>query len=178
MARCAAFLRGLNVGGHRVKMADLRAHVEALGLSEVGTVLASGNLVLTCPDDEVAGLEARLAAGLEAALGYAVPTMVRPAAEVERAAAFAPFPEVPEAAAATLHVLFLSAAPSTDARTAIEALATDEDRLRVDGRELWWLRFGRLMDTTLDEKALARALAGLDTTQRTAATVRKVAAKL
>lgn len=45
MPRLAAFFRGLNLGGRRVKMADLRAHLEDLGLEEVATLLASGNAV-------------------------------------------------------------------------------------------------------------------------------------
>ena len=61
--RSVALLRGINVGkGNRIAMADLRACTEAAGCSQVATVLASGNVVLT---DERAVTELRHA--LEAA---------------------------------------------------------------------------------------------------------------
>lgn len=46
--RAVALLRGINVGkGNRMTMADLRACTEAAGCSQVATVLASGNVVVT-----------------------------------------------------------------------------------------------------------------------------------
>ena len=43
MPRYAAFLRGINVGGHRVKNTELRALFEAMGFADVHTFRASGN---------------------------------------------------------------------------------------------------------------------------------------
>jgi uncharacterized protein (DUF1697 family) len=41
-----ALLRGINVGGNNiVKMADLRSHLETLGLDDVRTSIQSGNIV-------------------------------------------------------------------------------------------------------------------------------------
>ena len=46
--RYAVFLRGINVGGHKtVVMAQLTKALEALGCTEVKTLLNSGNVVLT-----------------------------------------------------------------------------------------------------------------------------------
>ena len=45
VARYAAFLRGVNVGGRIVKMADLRACLEKAGLENVTTLLQSGNVI-------------------------------------------------------------------------------------------------------------------------------------
>ena len=43
-----AMLRGINVGGHhRIKMDQLRASLEALGLQQVKTYIQSGNVVFT-----------------------------------------------------------------------------------------------------------------------------------
>ena len=47
MSQYIAFLRGINVGGHRVKMDRLRAIFIELGLQDVSTFIASGN-VLFC----------------------------------------------------------------------------------------------------------------------------------
>jgi uncharacterized protein (DUF1697 family) len=45
MARYAAFLGSINVGGNRLKMADLVAALEGEGFANVATVVASGNVL-------------------------------------------------------------------------------------------------------------------------------------
>jgi uncharacterized protein (DUF1697 family) len=46
MTRYAAFLRGVNVGGVNLKMAEVAAAFEEAGFTEVRTILASGNVLL------------------------------------------------------------------------------------------------------------------------------------
>jgi uncharacterized protein (DUF1697 family) len=46
VTRYVAFLRGVNVGGVNLKMADVAAALEAAGFTAVKTVLASGNVLL------------------------------------------------------------------------------------------------------------------------------------
>jgi uncharacterized protein (DUF1697 family) len=46
MTRYVAFLRGVNVGGVNLKMADVAAALEVAGFTAVKTVLASGNVLL------------------------------------------------------------------------------------------------------------------------------------
>jgi len=45
MTKYVALLRGINVGGRIIKMADLKACCEKAGLQKVSTVLQSGNVV-------------------------------------------------------------------------------------------------------------------------------------
>ena len=53
MTRWIALLRAVNVGGTgKLKMADLRAKLEDVGLSRVETYLASGNAIFDGPDAE------------------------------------------------------------------------------------------------------------------------------
>jgi len=47
MMRFCAFLRGVNVNGTSMKMADVRDVFESAGLSEVSSVLASGNILFS-----------------------------------------------------------------------------------------------------------------------------------
>jgi len=47
MGSYAVFLRGINVGGINIKMAALREALQAAGFQDAGTLLASGNVVLT-----------------------------------------------------------------------------------------------------------------------------------
>lgn len=46
MTRYAAFLRGVNVGGVNLKMADVAAALSEAGFAKVRTILASGNILL------------------------------------------------------------------------------------------------------------------------------------
>ncbi|EUA73195.1 hypothetical protein I553_9351 [Mycobacterium xenopi 4042] len=51
MTHYAAFLRGVNVGGVNLKMAEVAAALSAAGFSAVRTLLASGNVLLESPSD-------------------------------------------------------------------------------------------------------------------------------
>ena len=46
MTRYAAFLRGVNVGGVNLKMAEVAEALEAAGFTNVRTILATGNVLL------------------------------------------------------------------------------------------------------------------------------------
>ena len=60
-----ALLRGINVGGKNlIKMADLREAFEQLGLADVATFIASGNVLFRAPKQK----REELAAGIESAL--------------------------------------------------------------------------------------------------------------
>ena len=75
--RCVALLRGINVGGRNaVKMADLKACLEADGHTEVRTYIQSGNVVLTT-SEPVKTLEDRIEAVLEKRFGIPLLVVVR-----------------------------------------------------------------------------------------------------
>ena len=69
MARYAAFLRGVNVGGVNLKMAEVAKALEDAGFSNVRTILARGNVLL----ESRAGVQAvrkKAEAALRDAFGY------------------------------------------------------------------------------------------------------------
>lgn len=59
MTKYAALLRGVNVGGITMKMADVRDALETAGFAGVTTVLASGNVLLDA-DEPAATVKERL----------------------------------------------------------------------------------------------------------------------
>lgn len=172
----AAFLRGMNLGGRRITNAELCAAFARLGFAGATAFLASGNVVFSAPGGDAAALEARLAAGLEAELGYPVPTYLRSAAEVRSIAARRPFSDAELAATAgKVQVALLAAAPDAAARRRALALATGADRLAFAGREVYWLPHGGVSGSDLDWTTVERALGA--TTVRTQRTVVRLAAK-
>lgn len=176
MDRYAAFLRGMNLGGRRIKNVELRGHFEALGCAEVATFRASGNVVFAAGGEEPAALGERLEAGLGEALGYEVPVFLRDAEQLLAIAAAEPFGAAQvERSDGKLQIALLREAPSATARKQVAALSCDADRLAIEGRELYWLPRGRMSDSELDLDAVG-ALVGL-TTIRTKGTIEQIAAK-
>jgi len=175
--RYVAFLRAINVGGHTVKMAQLRGAFEALGFVGVSTFIASGNVIFESDETESAALEQRIEAALRDSLGYEVATFLRTDAEVGRIAEQAPFPQVEPNEADTMYVVFLRAAPEEAARGRVMALSNEQDLLHPLGRELYWLRRGSLLDSTTGVADFGKALGGMPTTVRNANTLRRLAAK-
>src|SRR6476469_5768259 len=92
MSRYVAFLRGMNLGGRRIKNDELRRHFEEMGFEEVATFRASGNVVFSDPGRETESkLARRVEAELDERLGYDVPVFLRSAEEVSAIAALEPF---------------------------------------------------------------------------------------
>jgi uncharacterized protein (DUF1697 family) len=176
MARYIAFLRGINVGGHQVKMGDLRRMFEALGLGEVATFIASGNVTFVYDEADAAALTERIEGHLRDMLGYEVPTFLRTDAELAAVARHEPFPGL-EGADGTSYVAFLYQRPKATAARAVAALSNETDRVLVHDRELYWHIRGGLTDSTLGAPALEKALGSVPTTVRNLNTVRRLAAK-
>lgn len=176
MDRYVAFLRGMNLGGRRIKNEELRAEFEALGFEEVATFRASGNVIFGAGSGTDSALTKRIEAGLGEALGYEVPVFLRGCAEVERIAAREPFDaKLLEASKGKLQVVILPRKPTAAARKKILALSTDEDRLAIAGRELYWLPSGGISESDLDWKAIDAALGS--GTVRTMGTIEQIAAR-
>jgi uncharacterized protein (DUF1697 family) len=106
-------LRGVNVGGRKLPMADLRALVERLGCTSVRTYVQSGNVVFEAAGTPAA-LASRLAAAIEADRGFPVPVIVRGARDLAATVSANPFVGEgldPDAEPRLFHVTFLGAAP-------------------------------------------------------------------
>ena len=176
MNRCVAFLAGINVGGRRVKGAQLVAPFEELGFADVATFLASGNVVFATREPAGPELEQRIEAQLNADLGCPVRTYLRTAEEVHEVAEFTPFPpEAQAASAGKLQVGFLRTAPSAETCEAVRRSATVDDLLAVHGRQLYWLPNGGVAGSALDFRPLDAALGSF--TLRTMNTVQRIAAR-
>ena len=172
--RYVAFLRAINVGGHVVKMADLRAIFESLRFGNVETFIASGNVLFDAPRDDSAALESLIEERLQKELGYAVSTFLRTPAELTAAIA-TPFATLDDGAHA-LWVGFVKSAPAADATSRLLALASDVEGFHIAGREVYWRRGVKASESKLTGAHLERALAG-PSTFRNITTVRRLAAK-
>ena len=91
MGSYAVFLRGINVGGINIKMADLRKALESCGFADAKTLLASGNVVLTSTLDADA-VKQECEKCLRGAFGYEAWVVVLDAARVAELVAACPYP--------------------------------------------------------------------------------------
>lgn len=136
--RCAALLRGINVGGrNKVAMADLRALLSGLGHTDVATHLQSGNAVFSTRRRDTDALAREVSEQLRAGLGLDLRVLVRTHDELARVVAANPMLAQAEAEPARFLVVFLSAAPPADRLAALDTAAYAPDRLAVGERALY-----------------------------------------
>lgn len=92
MAKYAAFLRGINVGGHhKVPMGQLKKCMEEMGFGNVKTLLNSGNVVFESDVTEAAELERDIEGRLATVFGFKIPTMVLAKSEIDGLITHDPF---------------------------------------------------------------------------------------
>jgi uncharacterized protein (DUF1697 family) len=177
MPKYVAFLRAINVGGHTVKMDQLRELFAALGFRNVETFIASGNVIFDAPSKNTAALEKKIESHLLKSLGYAVATFLRSPAELAGIAQHQPFADsVMNADADTLYIGFMGAVPGDAAKEKLLALSTKTDVFQLNNREVFWLLRTRFSDSEFSGGKLEKTL-GLPVTLRNSTTVKKIAAK-
>ncbi|NNF14775.1 MAG: DUF1697 domain-containing protein [Gemmatimonadetes bacterium] len=172
-----AFLRGINLGKRRVKMADLRAHFETMDLNGVATFIASGNVIFDgAQEADIEDLERRLEEHLEERLGFYTDVIIRKFDEVARITRL-PLVSEAEKEGFTVHVFFAGSELNQGAEATFRALETPDDGFRVIGREVLWLRRGRLTDSTVKAHHLQAAFGGVANTARKMDTLRRLVVK-
>lgn len=170
MPRLVAFLRGINVGGHRVSMDRLRSLFTELGFGNVETFIASGNVIFDSKEKPTAKLEAKIEQHLEDALGWPADTFLRGIPEVALALKQVPFPPSENE---TVQIVFLRKPLGPAGQKAIASFETDVDEFRVVGREMYWRIRGKVMDSQVKWPALTKAI-GMSSTARNQTSVRKL----
>ena len=131
MTEYVALLRAVNVGGRQIKMADLKAIGEELGLDQVRTYIASGNLLFVSGKSEKA-LAAALSEAITKHLGKTVEVLVRTAAEMAAVVKDSPFAVEPGNRVAAI---FLEDPPTEHAIESARHVA--DERLALGRREIY-----------------------------------------
>ncbi len=176
LQRYAALLRGINLGSrNKVVMGDLRELVESLGYEDVSTYVQSGNVVFSSSLTSPARIEKSIEDGIRRRLGLEVATLVRSARDLETIVGKNPFIRARGGTRdpATLHVTFLSGAPSLSKAEELRSKHPGPDDLAFSGREVYLCcpnGYGRSkLGNSFFEKEL-----GVDATTRNWRTVTKL----
>jgi uncharacterized protein (DUF1697 family) len=134
MPRYVALFGSINVGGNRLKMADLRAAFEAEGFAKVETVVASGNVLFDHPERPEAGLEEKLGLLMHDRFGFDSVALVRSRDALARAIADNPF--AADGQENFVHTLFLDGPVDPTGFARLEADRTGPERLAAGDRAL------------------------------------------
>lgn len=136
-----ALLRGINVGGKVLKMADLKDAVTKLGFEDIQTYLQSGNMVFRAAKAGNDVLARRISDAIRDHKSMDVTVMVRDAVEWSKIVAGNPYPQAHEFPK-TVHTFILDEKPDD---TRVEVLKAKEA-----GREEWQIVAGTLYLHTPD----------------------------
>jgi uncharacterized protein (DUF1697 family) len=177
MPKYIAFLRAINVGGHTVKMDELRRLFQGMGFSNVETFIASGNVIFDSTSGSSKALEKKIEDSLRKSLGYEVRTFIRSPSELVDIVAYKPFAERElKVDGNLLFVAFMASEPTSGGIQKLTALRTKTDDFHVFGRETYWLRRMTEGESTYSGQLIEKAL-GVPATVRNSTTVKKLAAK-
>ncbi len=166
MVAYAALLRAVNVGGTgKLRMAELLAICQQLGLDSPRSYLASGNLVFRSLQTET-WLREQLEGNLRTRFGRQIAVLIRSADQLAAVLDANPFPDAPPD---RLMVIFLGAPTSPITLEGLSGKAPDE-QLALGFREIYvWYGSGM-------GRSRLRIPAALRGTARNLNTVRRLAA--
>ncbi len=171
VTKYAAFLRGINVGGHRkITMADLRALcMQVTSDPHPRSYIASGNLVFEAGAGKT-DIARRMQGRIKDVFGFDVPVLLFTKDEIHAVLASCP---CPDAQGDRAHAYLCFDAPHLDL-AGVAALRGPTEAVTVVGRTIWLEAPDGVGGSRLAAKL--ERLIGVQTTARNLNTVRKIAA--
>jgi uncharacterized protein (DUF1697 family) len=145
MTAYVALLRGVNVGGVNMKMADLAEVVRGLGYTDVTTVLASGNVLFETPD-AAADSKRKLETALRERFGYEAWVHVLTVARIQKLIDGYPYPRSAERHA---YVVFIEKDAVRDELLAVDLDPAVEHAQAGDGVVYWTVQKGGTLDSAM-----------------------------
>jgi len=149
--------RGMNTGGVRAPVSELRAMAADMGLKSPRTLLASGNLVVES-DKAPTALEADIEVAMEKTFSLKVAAMVRSPEQWAKLVAANPFPAEAAAHPAKVLAMVMKDGIKDGALEAARALAEGGERVEAAGGVLYfWFPNGQ-GESGIFKKATPRML--------------------
>jgi uncharacterized protein (DUF1697 family) len=180
LVRFVALIRAINVGGHTVKMSDLKQYFVDMGFKNVSTVIASGNVIFETTPVRAADrerLQAKITTTLSGILGFEADTFLRTPAELRAIAERTPLDAAHAAnPSSVLYVSFLRDRQRAEATTMLKALNNSVDEFVLDGLELYWLQKRGNGESQTKPAQMAAIITG-PATNRNITSVRRLAEK-
>ncbi|MGD1170470.1 DUF1697 domain-containing protein [Mycobacterium seoulense] len=171
MTEYAAFLRGVNVGGVNLKMAEVARALTGAGFTNVRTILASGNVVLESRAG-AAAVRKKAEATLRERFGYDAWVLVYDLATVR--AVVDAYPFEPEVDGYQSYVTFVADKGVLDELATLGEGAGPHERIGVGAGVIYWqVPKGGTLDSTIG-KTMGKPRYKSSTTTRNLRTLAKV----
>lgn len=171
MTEYVAFLRGVNVGGVNLKMAEVAAALADAGLTGVRTILATGNVLLDSPAT-AAAVRKQAEAALRDRFGYDAWALVYDIDAVRAVVEAYPFER--ERDGYQSYVTFVADAAVLDELAALNPAPEADERIARGAGVLYWqVPKGSTIDSTIG-KTMGKARYKSSTTTRNLRTLIKV----
>lgn len=169
MTKYAAFLRGVNVGGVNLKMAEVAAALTDAGFTQVRTILATGNVLLESTAG-VASVRKKAEAALRDRFGYDAWVLAYDIDTVRAVSDAYPFER--EVDGYQSYVTFVADPTVLDELAALNE-GPDEKIRRGDGVIYWQVPKGSTLDSSIG-KTMSKPRFKSSTTTRNLRTLDKV----
>ena len=171
MTKYAAFLRGVNVGGVNLKMAEVAAALTDAGFANVRTILASGNVLLESSAG-VAAVRKKAEAALRERFGYDAWVLAYDIDTVRAIVEGYPFER--EVDGYQSYVTFVADKAVLSELTALADNTGPEEKIsRGEGVVYWQVPKGATLDSTIG-KTMGKPRYKSSTTTRNLRTLAKV----
>ncbi len=171
MTKYAVFLRGVNVGGVNLKMAEVATALTDAGFTAVRTILASGNVLLES-SAKAAGVRKKAEAALRERFGYEAWVLAYDVDAVR--AVLDAYPYEPEVDGYQSYVTFVADTAVLDELAGLGKQAGPDEKIsRGDGVIYWQVPKGSTLDSTIG-KTMGKPRYKSSTTTRNLRTLAKL----
>ncbi len=173
MTKYVTFLRGVNVGGRIVKMADVKTCFERAGFKNVSTLLQSGNVIFESDRTDIPKLKQQIEEVLTKTFNYPAKVQVISIEQLKQIVAANPFADAP--AHHHQYVIFIE----NDLETALVAEAGKQLGEKVEaglGVVYWQVQKGQTLKSPF-AKLLTKTKYKEFNTNRNISTLQKILAK-
>lgn len=166
-----AFLRGINTGKKQVKMDQLRKVLEEQNLTNVKTILASGNIIFetTTTTPTVEELETTL----KNSFGFEIPVILRTFPQIQKLIQSKPFKNISITPETRLYVTFLGNKPTPEQKK-IELLDESFQIIQITDNEVCSVKILQDGRGTVDAMEILEKQFGKNVTTRNWNTITKI----
>lgn len=173
MKKYIAFLRGINVGGHRpLKMEDLRELFGELGFHNASTYIQSGNVIFEADGEADPNfLSTKIKVQIKETFGYDVPVVVRTPSDLENSLSSFPFKDREGWKG---YISFLAHEPMGEQAAELESLSCDIEEFEIRGLEIYSTVDKQTNKKPKFSNSFVEKKLGVPTTTRNLRTVNKI----
>jgi len=133
MSNYISLLRGINVSGQKkIKMADLRAHYEAIGFTEVQSYIQSGNVLFKSSINDESAIAKKIANKIKKEYGFDVPILITTKKSLKKIISKNPFAKKADVDIKKLYVTFMAELPNKALSKTLQAHEDPNDEIIID----------------------------------------------